>query len=197
MNKLFSLSILFLGLSAFTIKKSDAVKNFYGIPETLTFDKVDFKLSASYHPNEHYYKQEYIPSGESPDHFNAMLVIDFYITDAPNKKLAELKEKELDARKKTDVVVNYEQFENTELNEYILDFILSDGKGDKLNVVEHNVYHYANYTDKAGHKGILLFGISKRGYGDDIPTFIKLVKENKIDNVNKLSSYPLPKIEIN
>ncbi|MDB4924842.1 hypothetical protein [Mucilaginibacter sp.] len=196
MSRLLYLTILLFSLGGFTTKNKDEVKNFYGTHETLTFDKVDFKLSASYHPNEHYYKQEYIPSGESADHFNSMLVIDFYITEAPNKKLAELKEKELDERKKTDAVANYEQFENTALGEYILDFILSDGKADKLNVVEHNIYHYINYTDKSGHKGILLFGISKRGYGDGITNFIKSVKENKIDNINKLSAYPVPKIEI-
>jgi hypothetical protein len=153
MSRSISILTLFLCFSSFTSKKNDAVKNFYGIPEILTFDQIDFKLSASYHPNEHYYKQEYIPSGESPDHFNKMLVIDFYLTDAPNKKLAQLKEKELDERKKSDPVVNYEKFENTQLNEYILDFMLSDANGEKIGVVEHNSYHYANYTDKLGHKG--------------------------------------------
>ncbi|MDB5117779.1 MAG: hypothetical protein JWQ79_3271 [Mucilaginibacter sp.] len=197
MKKLFWLTILLFSLSGFTSKLKYDVKNYYGISETLNFDKINYKLIASYHPNEHYYKQEYIPAGELPDHFNTMLIIDFYITEAPNKKLLELKEKELEDRKKTDVVANYEQFENTELGEYILDFILSDAKGDKISLVEQNTYRYQNYIDKSRHKGILLIGLSKRGYGEGIGDFIKSVKEDKINNINKLSTYPMPKIEIN
>jgi hypothetical protein len=197
MRKLGCLLLLTFFLSGFTIKNNDEVKNFYGISEVITYDNVQYKLVASYHPNEHYYKQEYIPAGESAEHFNRMLIIDFYITDALNKQVAQLKEKELDKRKAIDAVVNYEKFENVELGEYMLDFVLSDANQDKISVVEHNTYRYKNYTDKAGHKGVLLLAISQRGYLEKIGDFLKSVKESKIDGINKLVVYQMPKIEIN
>jgi len=79
----------------------------------------------------------------------------------------------------------------------MLDFILSDANQDKISVAEHNTYRYQNYTDKAGHKGVLLFAVSQRGYLEKIGAFIQSVKENKIANINKLAAYSVPKIEIN
>jgi len=186
--------VCFCGLFS---KGQAPVKNFYRISETLTYDNTDYKLIASYHPNDHYYKQEYIPAGESPEHFNTMLTIDFNITDASNKQVIQAKEKELDKRKATDVVVNYEQFENEQSGEYMLDFIVSDANQDKISVVEHNTYRYQNYTDKTGHKGVVLFAVSQRGYLEKIGNFIQSVKENKTANINKLAAYQMPKIELN
>jgi len=91
--------MLILSFCGFISIRKQQVKNFYGISETLNYDNTDYKLIASYHPNDHYYKQEYIPAGESPEHFNTMLTIDFNITDASNKQVIQAKEKELDKRK--------------------------------------------------------------------------------------------------
>lgn len=196
MNKLLSLIALFALTTSFIYKNNDDVKNYYNIPETLTFDNIQYKLVASYHPNDVYYKQEYIPSGESADHFNKMVLIDFVITDALAKKMLQMKAKELDDRKKSDAVTHYEVMENDDKGEYMLDFILSDGKGDQITVVERNVYRYKNYTDKAGHKGILLFGISQRGYDNGITPFFTNLKKTRIDDINKVGAYNIPDIDI-
>jgi hypothetical protein len=196
MKKLFLvvLTFVFVGL---TTTKAQEVKNYYGIPKTLKYGDVEYKLAASYHPSKNYYKQEYVPANESVDHFNRMLIVDLYITDAANKTIAQAKEKELSKRKATDVACNYEQFENSELNEYMLDFILSDANQDKISIAEHNTYRYKNYTDKAGHKGVLLVGASQRAYLEKIGDFWKWIKENKIKNINTLAAYEMPQIEIN
>ena len=76
------------------------VTNYYGVPNVINYDKIDYKLIASYHPTEQYYKQEYIPDGQSPDHYKTLLLIDFYLIQAPDKDMIERKEAELDARKK-------------------------------------------------------------------------------------------------
>ena len=196
MNKLVSLIALWVITTSFIYQNNDGVKNYYNISETLTFDNVQYKLVASYHPNEIYYKQEYIPAGESADHFNKMILIDFAITDASAREMLDIKAKEMQDRKKSDPVVNYEVMENSDKQEYMLDFILSDGKGDKINVVERNIYHYKNYSDKSGHKGVLLFGISQRGYGNDITSFFTNLKKSRIDDINKVGLYPIPDIDI-
>lgn len=196
MNKLLYLTASLLMLSSFTYRYADEIKNYYGISDILTFDNIQYKLSASYHPNDVYYKQEYIPEGELVDHFNTMVIIDFVITDAPAKQMLKIKAKELDDRKKNDVVVHYEIMENADQGEYMLDFILSESKGDKVSIVERNVYRYKNYTDKSGHKGILLFAISQRGYDDGITDFFGNLKKNRIADINKVGAYDLPVIEI-
>lgn len=197
MKKLICFTLALFVLSGFAFTLNNDTKNYYGIPDTITYDGIEYKLSDSYHPNEHYYKQEYIPAGEIPDHYNTMLIIDFYITDNSCKDMIQRKISELDERKKKDVVVNYQPYENDDTGDYMLDFVLSDSNGDALNLVERNIYHYKNYTDKAGHKGVLLFAISQRGYTDGITNFFKALKENRIDNINKLGSYPMPQIQLN
>ncbi|MFB9840763.1 hypothetical protein [Mucilaginibacter ginsenosidivorans] len=106
-----------------------------------------------------------------------MVIVDFVITDAPAKTLIGMKIKELNDRKKDDPVVNYDMMENAGKGEYILDFVLSEQNGGKVSTVERNVYRYKGYTDSSGHKGILLFAISQRGYGDDIVAFFGNLKK--------------------
>ena len=195
-NILPSLIALWVITTGLTCQKNSGVKNLYNISETLTFDNVQYKLVASYHPNDIYYKQEYIPAGESAGRFNKMILIDFAITDASAREMLDIKAKEMQDRKKSDPVVNYEVMENNAQQEYILDFILSDGKGEKVNVVERNVYHYKNYLDRSGHKGVLLFGISQRGYDNGIPSFFTNLKKTRMDDINKVGLYPIPDIDI-
>lgn len=196
MNKAFYLIVLLWLTTGFTHKSGQDARNYYNTPEMLTFDNVQYKLVASYHPNDIYYKQEYIPAGESVDHFNKMVFIDFVITDANSREMLDMKAKEMQERKKNDAVVNYEIMENNADGEYMLDFILSDSKNNKLTVVERNVYRYKSYSDKAGHRGILLFAISQRGYDKDILMFFKNLKTNRVDDINKVGLYNIPDIEI-
>jgi hypothetical protein len=196
MNKSLSLAFLLLTLLCFTNNGSAQTQNYYNIPETVTFDSVQYKLSASYHPQDNYYKQEYIPAGESPDHFNKMVTIDFLITDGPAKDLLVSKVRELIELKKSDPVVQYEMRRNPEKDEYILDFVFSKDIGSKSGLVERNVYRYINYTDSAGHKGILLFAISQRGYGDNITAFFGRLLKTRGDDIKKLGQHDIPKIEI-
>lgn len=196
MSKAFYLILLFWLTNSFTHKSGQDVKNYYNIPEILTFDNIRYKLVASYHPNDIYYKQEYIPAGESVDHFNKMVFIDFVITDAGPREMLGIKAKEMQDRKKNDPVVNYEIMENNAGAEYMLDFILSDTKESSLSVVERNVYRYKSYSDKAGHTGILLFAISQRGYDKDIAMFFKNLKNTRVADINKVALYNIPNIEI-
>ena len=195
MLRLFKLTPLFI-LITILAHGQDNVKNYYHIPEVLTFDSLQYKLIASYHPNDVYYKQEYVPAGEIADHFNKMIFIDFVVTELTVKDMVERKVDELNERKKSDPVVNYEVMENTAKSEYILDFILSSNQGNKLDIVERNIYRYKTYTDKAGHTGVLLFGVSQRGYGIGITAFFAKLKASRMGDINKASAYTIPGVEI-
>jgi hypothetical protein len=190
------LIILFIALTGFKTTLDDEPVNYYGIPENISFNKTDFTLSWSSHPNDNYYKQEYLPKGDIAEHFHDMVLIDFIITDLSAKDAAGAQIVTINERKKTDAVCNYEVFKNPDGKEYILNFIMSERNGDKVNLVEWSAYHYKPYTDKAGHKGVQLFGISHRAYGDDVMPFLKSLKNYKNEQVNKLVAYPVPEIQL-
>jgi hypothetical protein len=196
MNKLIGLRSLLFLLACFPYQGNAQVKDYYNIPDTLTFDSIQYKLSASYHPKEIYYKQEYIPDGESADHFNTMVTIDFLITDVPAKNLLVSKVKELIERKKNDPIVQYEMRYNKEKDDFILDFTLSKDIESKAGLVERNVYKYMNYIDSAGHKGVLVFAISQRGYGDNIAAFFGKLKNTRTSDIKKLGQYHVPNIMV-
>ena len=181
-------------LSSFVAPLPADVKNYFNIAEEQSFDKLNYKLSWSSHPAENYYKQEYLPAGETSEHFDHMLVMDFAITGASASQLAQQKKAELEKLKQSDPIVNYALYEKE--GEIMLDFLLSDSSSGSLNIVEHNIYRYKSYTDKAGHKGVLLIGISERAYGKNITPFLTALKKTRVDQLNKFAVYKIPAIEI-
>jgi len=190
------IALLFFTLTGFTKHMPEDVVNYYDTPTTIVFDDINFKLAWSSHPNDSYYKQEYIPNGESVDHFNNMIMIDFIITDATTQTAANAQISNLIERKKTDAVCNYQVLKSPDGNDYMLDFVMSEGSGDNLDVIEWNAYHYKPYTDKAGHKGVLLFAISRRAYADKCMPFLKELRNYKTNQLNKLIRYPVPEITV-
>lgn len=188
------LFISFLTLTSFM--KSDEVVNYYSIPKTVKFNKLNYQLSWSAHPTTSYYKQEYLPQGETGDHFNNMIMIDFIQTGASVKEAVTAQVNKILERKKTDAVCNYEVNENPDGTEFILDFLMSESKGSEMNLLEWSAYHYKAYTDQAGHRGILLFGICHRAYGEETGAMLKGLKTYRTPNINELIGYPMPEIQI-
>ncbi len=189
--------LVFIMLTGFTNRRSDDVTNYYGTPVSLNFNGITYNLSWSSHPNESYYKQEYIPKDNSVDRFKDMIMIDFIITDLPVDKAVEARVAQIKERKKTDLVCNYQLYNNPDKpDESILDFLMSESKNDEVNLVEWNAYHYKSYTDKAGHKGVLLFGISHRAYDNDTMDFLKSLSKYRNKNLNLLIGYDVPEIQI-
>ncbi len=181
-------------LSSFAAPLRVDVKNYFNIAEEQSFGNLHYKLSWSSHPVENYYKQEYLPAGETSEHFDHMLMMDFAITSASASQLAQQKKAELEKQKPSDPIINYSLYEKA--GELMLDFILSDSSSGSLNIVEHNIYRYKNYTDKAGHKGVLLIGISERAYGKNITPFLTALKQTRVEKLNKFAGYKIPDIEI-
>lgn len=189
----FVIIIIFGSLSSFVYKSDDGVVNYFGIPESLSFNNIDYKLAWSAHPNDIYYKQEYVPAGDAVEHFHDMVMIDFIQTDLPLKKAVSAQIKTIQERKKTDKVCNYQLLEKG--SEYILDFLMSEGT-TTVNTIEWNAYHYVAYTDKAGHKGILMFGVSHRCYDDQVMPFLKSLSGYRNNSLKALTVYTTPEIQI-
>ncbi|MES2265296.1 MAG: hypothetical protein V4520_00965 [Bacteroidota bacterium] len=172
------------------------VANYYGTAESINFNGIDFNLAWSSHPNANYYKHEYIPKGENSEHFKNMLMLDFIKGDFKLKDAVQLQIDKIQERKKTDAVANYDLVESPDGKEFILDFLMSTTKDNKVNLVEWSAYHYKSYTDKAGHTGVLLFAISHRAYDNDVDTFLKSLTEYRMENRKALIKFPMPEIQI-
>ncbi len=197
MKKSYStLLLLAIFLLVNNAKAQTTIKDYLSVPGPITFDTVSYALSWSSHPSDHYYKLEYLPNGADPEKFKQMLMIEFVegefgAKDAVNLKIAELKE-----LKKTNPVVNYDIMEKK--GEYLLDFVVSQNSADgrQVLVLERNVYHYKKVQDASGRRGILLFAVSTRSYGNEIDTYFSYLKAHRNDMINDVARYSLPVIKV-
>ncbi|MCR8558320.1 hypothetical protein KXD93_11725 [Mucilaginibacter sp. BJC16-A38] len=190
------LPALLIITASFNRTKKDEVVNYLNTSETLTVNGQEYKLSWSSRPGTNYYKQEYLPAGENPDRYKSMLMVEYLLIDTPAKNIVGVKINELRERKKKDAVANFMVQKKSETGEYLLDFILSDGDGRNMSTVELNAYRYKNYTDKAGHKGVLLFGLSKRAYDDDVTPFMRNLKNERMNIINAVAKSDFPRVEV-
>lgn len=188
------LASMVVALISFTNKQNSDVVNYYSISPTIVYDNTDYNLAWSAHPNESYYKHEYVPRSESVENFHHMILLDFIQQDIPVRTAVESQVKRLIERKKSDDVCNYSLREN--YGEYILDFVMSESSDSDIRIVEWSAYHYKPYTDKAGHKGVLLFGISRRAYKYGVISFLKSLKDLRNSQLTALSQYPIPDIQV-
>ena len=167
---------------------SQNLKNYFSVSE-VSLSNTIYKLAWSSHPNADYYKQEYLPAGEKSESFKTMITIDALTKNLPIENVVRLKESELQQRKKTDKVCNYQITTNSKTGEYMIDFLISSG-----NIVEWNVYRYKKIADSKGNPTILLFSLSKRAYGNEYTAFLTGLRSSRMDFINLIWNYKLPEI---
>lgn len=172
--------------------------DYLNVAGPVNFDKKAFFLDWSSNPVANFYKQEYLAKNEITGQYNTMLLIDAVVSNKTVAAVAAEKIEELKKLKINNPMVNYESFNNPTTGEYMIDFLLSANTADgkQLSIVERNVYRYKAFTDKSGKKGVLLFGVSKRSYGNNINSFLTALKTNKSELVTQVSKFTLPEINI-
>lgn len=171
---------------------SDGAVDRLSLPGSIEFNGESYRLSWSSHPTSHYYKQEYLPPGQTGERFQRMVLIEATVRAVDVNGAVAAQVNMLNKRKLTDPTVNFAVAKNPKNGEIILDFVLGaqDPKGE--DVVEWNAYRYAALRGKGGESGVLLFGISRRAYGDDTTNFLRRLKSARPAEVNALATYPLP-----
>lgn len=184
-------------LSVKVFSQTKKAMDYLNVKGPLSFNGKMYKLDWSAHPAPDFYKQEYLPAGEVTGKFTTMLLIDVLtgnknLHDVAAQKIAELKQLQLQ-----NPMVNYNAFGNAATGEYMIDFLLTanDAAGN-INIIERNIYRYKTFTAASGQKGVLLFGISTRAYGKEVDGFLKSLKANKSELVNKVAGFVLPVISI-
>lgn len=176
-----------LGLSAQTVTE------YFNAGNPIEYCGTEFSLAWSAQTQENYFIQEYLPEGESLEHYNQMFTVSVIFWDRTSLDAIQAKIAELEQRKKTDPVTNYIVAENN--GEYILELIVSDSNNGELNTVEVDVHYYKQMTINGRNASVLTF-YSCRGYGDDITSFIQSIpgKRNawyeNMTNLNLTPQFP-------
>lgn len=171
--------------------------NYLNVAGPVTFENNAYTLSWASHPAANLYKQEYLPKGANADKYNTMILFDLVTGETTVKDAVAAKTAELAAMKAANPVVNYNVITNAKTGEYILDFLVSANAPDgSIGIVERNVYRYKAFTDKAGHKGVLLFGVSSRAYGAGVTPFLTALKTSKNVLPNTVAQFTLPDIAL-
>lgn len=162
----------------------------------LTFNKTTFDLSWTDKPADTYFIQEYLPQNESVEHFNQMLTIHLFDQPIEVQQAVNQKVKELDTRKTTDKVCNYQVTRSPDKKEFIVDFLLGESKDNSMTIVEFNIYRYKQVTLGKDRKGILVYAYSKRAYGNDINTFFKTLGNDRTALLNVMTGADMPDVKI-
>src|SRR5262245_26025378 len=107
-----------------------------------------------------------------------MILIEVTVREVNVKDVVAAQVNMLNKRRPTDPTVNFAILTNSKNDEIILDFILSAQNSRGEDIAEWNAYRYAALKGKGGVSGVVLFGISRRGYGDDA-NFLRRLKSTR------------------
>lgn len=192
MNGILARTLLCLlgGMTTFAAL-AQASPDVLGVAGPLQFGEQRFALAWSSHPSPLYYKHEYLPPGQTVEHYDAMLMLDLMATPkATPGEVAMVQVESLKQRKATDPLVNYDLLAGEQGDQLILDFVLSARDADGAMIVEWNAYRYV--PNPAG-PGTLLIAISRRGYGDDgARAFLRQLKTTRQRDIALLAKLPVP-----
>ncbi len=167
-----------------------------GLKGPIDLNKTSYSLTWSQKPNANYYVQEYLPKGETVEHFNQLITVNIFVTDISVTSAIEQKAQELTKRKDTDKVCNFSIINSPDGSESIIDCLLSSGTNDKLDVLEFIIYKYKQIELDNHKKALLVYSYSKRGYGDGITPFLTNLGKFRKDMLNVMISKEMPEIKI-
>lgn len=163
-----------------------------GISGPLEFNNTKFHLTWSSKLNDSMSVQEYVPSGESVEHFHQMMTIHLYDTDAEVKTVVSKMVRELEESKKSDPVCQYSVIKSPDGKEFILDCILSSSKDNRLTVAEFIVYRFRQVELINQNKAVFIYQYSRRSYGSGITPFLTSLKEERQRLLKLMTSATLP-----
>lgn len=185
-----------LALLCYAAQAEEPAVDRLSVPGPVMFGADTYMLSWSSHPSPNYYKQEYLPAGQTSDLFHQMVLIEAIIPGADVEHAVTDQVRSLNKRKTSDPLVNFTILKNPKNGEAILDFVLSSDEPKQDYVVEWNAYRYAPLRAKDGKSGVLLFGLSRRAYGDDGTDFLRTLKSTRPQEIDALAKYTLPAVTL-
>ena len=181
--------------NANAMESTNGITDYLHVPGPISFNQQEHLLAWSSHPTDNYYKHEYLPKGQNPERYQQMIMLEVALGDIVPLDIANAKANEIEGRKGTDALAGFTLAENKRTGEILLEFMLSEGTGDAA-IVEWNCYRYKSYAGPSGQKGIMLFALSKRGYGAEGKTFAADCNANGEQYMSEFQSVAFPEIKL-
>ena len=169
------ISIIISLLSCLSLSSQSATE-YFNVGNPIKYCGTKYSLVWSAQPQENYFVQEYLPKGETLEHYNQMFTVSVIFWDRTPLEAVQAKVAELEERKKSDPITKYMVAENN--GDYILEFLVGDSSNGKMNTVEVDVHYYRQMTINGKKASVLCF-YSGRAYGDDILPFIQSIPEKR------------------
>lgn len=190
-------SCLYGGMKASA--QSSLAVNYLNTSSEILFNGTKFRLAWSSHPTAQYYKQEYLPAGQSPEKFTVMFLLEVVTSTLTPKDAFDAKLAELKTLKQSNSYISFETFYHKETGEYLLDFVITANAADgkTIQIAERSIYRYKKFTGAKGENGVVLMGVSKRSYAEAAPAFVKgLTTETRKELIDKVKRFPFPSINV-
>lgn len=195
-NVIIFITALMVSEASFT-QANKPVTDYLHVPGPIRFEDKSYDLSWAAHPAANFYKQEYLVKDDDASKFHTMILVDVVTGETTIKNVVAAKVAELKKMKEGNPMINYEVVKDPKSGEYMIDFLLTANAPDgSVSIAERNVYRYKLFADKAGHTGVLLFGISSRVYGSDVTPFFVSLKSNRKDLTGKVAQVVIPAVAI-
>jgi len=159
----------------------------------IQFADVTYHLVWRSDPTPDYSKFEYLPQDQELPTYHNMLLLEWLFNGMTVEDVVSHQVDFLRERAQTDPVVQHRLIKNESTGEYLLDFVLSgeDDAGDMI--VEWNAYRYIPHQSADGRAGVLLYGYSARGYGDEGGrAFLIDLRKSRIPTMQALISASVP-----
>ena len=191
------LASLFMGTVVLS-QGNSGPENYLNSPASITFNGSVYNLVWSSHPSTAYYKQEYLPKGETAERYSSMFMLEVLTSKVNVKDVMANKIAELQSMKATNPHVSFQVIQPAVSGEQILDFTLTANAADgkQIAIAERNIYRYVPYKNKNGENGLLLIAISQRGYGSAAANFLEQQKRDKMSLTAKIKDLKIPAISI-
>ncbi|APH59942.1 Hypothetical protein GbCGDNIH7_1599 [Granulibacter bethesdensis] len=172
-----------------TPKTAQQPTDYLGLPGPILLGKKLYHLVWSAHPTAAYVKQEYIPADETIAHYDSMLLIERISGPMTVEQSVNLMALQLQSRKTRDPLTRLTVVNNQETGNTMLDFLIS-GETREGPIVEWNAYRYAPLTKDGG---VVLFGLSRRAYGQDgLAAFMSKLSDTRQEGLDLLTTTPMP-----
>ena len=169
---------------------ADVVVDQLSVPGPIRVDDVDYLLVWSARPTPTYYKQEYVAANETAERYQRMVLVELVVGDDDMDSVVAAQVKMIEARKASDPVANIAVMKSTATGETIADFLLSARLPSGEDVVEWNAYRYLPHAE-----GVMLFGLSRRAYGEEAVTFLKGLGAERIRVIQSLAAMEMPTVD--
>ncbi|WP_418263351.1 hypothetical protein [Flavobacterium faecale] len=194
MKKIALLSLVFCSLTLLSFQ-IDTIIDYLSTGSVLQFENKNYQLAWSSHPNDTYYKQEYLRASDNKfETYQKMLMVEAIKSEISIEQVSNMKLNELNNLKKTNPMVQFKVEKSLNKDEKVISFMLSGGK----NILEWNMYRYQQQQNDKGTY-LVLYAYSYRNYfntKEDILKFLEYVQTNNSKMTDLINGIRIPKIQV-